>query len=75
MIFDYYRLRSADELAISEIGTKRLKQYQMVCDVLGKVNDEQLVLWSQIFYKATKGQPSNHFKIDLKTNKIDRMTP
>ena len=75
MIFDYYRLRSADELAISEIGTERLKQYQMVCDVLGKVNEEQLVLWSKIFYKATKGQPSNHFKIDLKTNKIDRITP
>jgi 3',5'-cyclic AMP phosphodiesterase CpdA len=73
MIFDYYRLRSVDELAISEIGTEKLKQYQMVCDVLGKVNDEQLVLWSQIFYKATKGQPSNHFKINLKTNQIERI--
>ncbi len=73
MIFDYYRLRSADELAVPEIGTKRLKQYQMVCDVLGKVSDAKLVLWSKIFYKATKGQPSNHFKINLKTNQIERI--
>ncbi|AXP81504.1 hypothetical protein CJ739_2431 [Mariniflexile rhizosphaerae] len=73
MIFDYYRLRSADELAVPEIGTKRLKQYQMVCDVLGKASDAKLVLWSKIFYKATKGQPSNHFKINLKTNQIERI--
>lgn len=73
MIFDYYRLRSADELAVPEIGTKRLKQYQVVCDVLGEVSDARLVLWSKIFYKATKGQPSNHFKINLKTNQIERI--
>lgn len=73
MIFDYYRLRSADELAFQEIGTKRLKQYQMVCDVLGKASDAKLILWSKIFYKATKGQPSNHFKINLKTNQIERI--
>jgi hypothetical protein len=75
MIFDYYRLRSADELAFPEIGDKRLKQYQMVCEQLGKSNNDQFVLWSEIFYKATKGRPSNHFKIDFKTNKINRIAP
>ncbi|MFG6686040.1 metallophosphoesterase [Mariniflexile sp. HNIBRBA6329] len=73
MIFDYYRLRCADELAVPEIGTKRLKQYQMVCGQLEKSNNENFVLWSKIFYKATKGQPSNHFKINLKINQIERI--
>lgn len=75
MLFDFYRLRNADELAIPDIGVKRLKQYQMVCDQLEKSSDEQLVLWSKIFRKITKGQPSNHFKINLNINKIDRVNP
>ncbi|MFV8325851.1 metallophosphoesterase family protein [Flavobacterium sp. ZS1P14] len=75
MLFDFYRLRNADELAIPDIGLKRLKQYQMVCNQLEKSSDEKLVLWSKIFRKMTKGQPSNHFKINLNTNKIDRINP
>ncbi|PKQ46614.1 metallophosphoesterase family protein [Confluentibacter flavum] len=75
MIFDFYRLRNADELAVPDIGSKRLKQYKMVCEQLEKSNNEQLVLWSKIVQKTLQGLPSNHFKIDLKTNKIDRITP
>ncbi|MGE5943644.1 MAG: metallophosphoesterase, partial [Flavobacteriales bacterium] len=73
MIFDFYRLRNADELAIPDIGSKRLEQYKMVCNQLEKSNNEQLVLWSKIVQKTIHGLPSNHFKIDLKTNKIDRI--
>jgi 3',5'-cyclic AMP phosphodiesterase CpdA len=75
MIFDFYRLKSADELAIPDIGSKRLKQYQLVCEQLKKSNDNKLVLWSEIFLKTMNGQPANHFKINLKTNRIERIQP
>ncbi|WP_100615342.1 metallophosphoesterase family protein [Confluentibacter citreus] len=75
MIFDFYRLRNAGELAVSDIGSIRLKHYQMVCEQLEKSNNEKFLLWSKIVHKTIQGQPSNHFKIDLKTNKIDRIAP
>ncbi|MEO8239252.1 MAG: metallophosphoesterase [Flavobacterium sp.] len=73
MIFDFYRLKNADELAIPEIGANRLKQYRIVCGQLAKTSDNKLVLWSEIFLKTMNGQPSDHFKINLKTNRIDRI--
>ncbi|MFB9109754.1 metallophosphoesterase family protein [Flavobacterium gyeonganense] len=75
MIFDFYRLKNADELAIPEIGANRLKQYKIVCAQLEKSNDEKLVLWAKIFLKTMNGKPSNHFKISLKTNHIQRIYP
>ena len=75
MIFDFYRLKNADELAIPEIGTNRLKQYEIVCKILEKSNDANLVLWSRIFLKTMKSEPADHFRINLKNNKIDKITP
>jgi hypothetical protein len=75
MIFDFYRLKNADELAKPEIGLKRLKQYQIVCEQLKKSGQEKWVLWAKIFLKTMNGKPSNHFKIDLKTNQIERINP
>jgi hypothetical protein len=74
MIFVFYRLKNADELAIPEIGNKRLKQYELVCRQLKKSNDPKLILWAQIFLKTMNGEPSDHFKIDLKNNKIDNLS-
>ncbi|GAA3738529.1 metallophosphoesterase [Flavobacterium ginsengisoli] len=74
MIFDFYRLKSADELAFSEIGKKRLKQYELICKQLKKSNNPKLVLWAKIFWKTMNGKPSNHFRIDLKNNKIDNLS-
>lgn len=74
MIFDFYRLKSADELAYSEIGNQRLKQYELVCNQLKKSNDPKLVLWAEIFLKTMNGEPSDHFMIDLKNNKIDNLS-
>lgn len=74
MIFDFYRLKSADELAFSEIGKKRLKQYELICKQLKKSNNPKLVLWAKIFWKTMNGEPSNHFRIDLKNNKIDNLS-
>ncbi|WP_281226651.1 metallophosphoesterase family protein [Flavobacterium aquiphilum] len=73
MIFDFYRLKNADELAIPEIGNNRLKQYQLVCEQLAKSSDEKMVLWSKIVSKTMNGNPSNHFKINLNTNKISKI--
>ena len=75
MIFDFYRLKNADELAIPEIGRGRLKQYEIVCKALEKSDNDQFVLWAKIFLKTIKGEPADHFRIDLKTNKIDRINP
>ena len=74
MIFDFYRLKCADELAFPEIGNKRLKQYELVCKQLKKSNDPKLILWAEIVVKTMNGDPSDHFKIDLKNNKIDNLS-
>lgn len=75
MIFDFYRLRSADELAINDIGIDRLKQYKIVCDAFIESDIQEFRLWGQIFKKASHGAPSNHFKIDLISGFIERITP
>lgn len=74
MIFDFYRLKNADELAVPEIGNKRLKQYELICRQLKKSNDPKLILWAEIFLKTMNGEPSDHFEIDLKNNKIDNLS-
>jgi 3',5'-cyclic AMP phosphodiesterase CpdA len=75
MIYDFYRLRGADELAIPIIGLKRLQQYSLVCEQLKQTGNTPFKLWAKIFEKASKGQPANHFRIDLNTNSIDRIYP
>ncbi|WP_281636187.1 metallophosphoesterase family protein [Flavobacterium marginilacus] len=75
MIFDFYRLKNADELAIPGIGVKRLKQYQLVCGQLEKTDNAKLVLWAEIMLKTMNGKPSDHFKINLKTNQIEKINP
>ncbi|MCP2027448.1 3',5'-cyclic AMP phosphodiesterase CpdA [Flavobacterium sp. HSC-32F16] len=74
MIFDFFRLKSADELAFSEIGNKRLKQYELICRQLKKSNDPKLILWAAIFWKTMNGDPSDHFNIDLKNNRIHNLS-
>ena len=74
MIFDFYRLKSADELAFSKIGKNKLKQYELICKQLKKSDNPKLVLWAEIFYKTMNGEPSDHFKINLKKNKIDNLS-
>ena len=73
MTYDFYRLRGADELAIPVIGLNRLKQYSFVCDQLEKSGNNSFKLWAQIFQKASKGQPANHFIINLKESTIERL--
>ncbi|KFF02641.1 metallophosphoesterase family protein [Flavobacterium reichenbachii] len=74
MIFDFYRLKNADELANPEIGSKRLKAYNLVCSELKKSTDKKMILWAEIFMKTMNGAPSDHFKIDLKNNSINNLS-
>jgi hypothetical protein len=73
MIYDFYRLRGADELAIPIIGLKRLQQYAFVCEQLKQTGNTSFKLWATIFEKSSKGAPANNFRIDLNTNTIDRI--
>ncbi|WP_411031855.1 metallophosphoesterase family protein [Spongiimicrobium sp. 3-5] len=70
MIYDFYRLRNADQLAIIDIGEARIAQYSFVCGLLEKTNDKNLVLWAKIFQKFMNGLPSDNFRIDLKRKAI-----
>jgi len=75
MVNDFYKLRSADQLAFIDIGENRLKQYQFICDALQETSDEKLKLWFNIFEKSRKGAPSDHFRINLDMNTIQNITP
>lgn len=70
MIYDYYRLRGGDELAIPSIGPERLEQYLYVCERLALSSDPMARLWAHIFTKTAKEYPADHFMIDFSKNQI-----
>lgn len=83
MVIDFYRLRSADRLAIIDIGNKRLQQYQLVLDCFFRnfkeqqykdANIKSLQLFLAIFNKFLNGAPAGHFTIDLKTGEVKKIT-
>ncbi len=73
MIHDFYKLKNADELALSDIGKDRLQAYKVVCEQLEKGNDETLRLWATIFLKMCSGVPSDHFIIDLESGAVQAL--
>ncbi|MGO4911021.1 metallophosphoesterase [Leeuwenhoekiella sp. W20_SRS_FM14] len=70
MIQDFYKLKNADRLALSDIGKSRFNEYLMVCEQLQKTDNTQLQLWGAIFSKISTGLPATHFVIDLNSNTI-----
>jgi len=73
MIFDFYRLHNGDELALEDIGAKRINQYKLVLQQLVSGNPnikDELHDFAEIFEKQFRGVPSNKFQIDLKTGKV-----
>lgn len=79
MITDFYRLRSADRLAIADIGNKRLRQYQLISDCYfancnenksDNPNIKSLGLFLTIFNKFLTGAPAGHFTVDLKSGEV-----
>lgn len=74
MIYDFYRFRSADKLAVTDIGKHRLKQYIFLCNELKKAENDQMVLWANLFYKSCNGAPSINFTIDLNSSTIRNLS-
>lgn len=83
LITDFYRIRSADELAIADIGKERIKQYQFIITSYldhqkeRKLNPENqtakdTILFLTILNKFLNGAPANHFFIDLKSGAIQK---
>jgi hypothetical protein len=73
---DFYRLRSADKLALKDIGLERMKQYRVLTQLFLENEDvnkplrNQIQLFLKIFDRFSKGAPANHFSIDLKSGEI-----
>lgn len=73
LIFDFYRLRSADKLAIPDIGEERIAAYQQFFQLVEQAipNSEtdsrmaQLNELGIIFGKFMNGAPADHFQINL----------
>jgi 3',5'-cyclic AMP phosphodiesterase CpdA len=79
LVFDLYRLRSADELAFNDIGQERLDQYRLIIESFLKQetlisgNDpmqSKMLTLLKMFRKFMNGEPSDHFQIHLKTGKV-----
>lgn len=75
MVYDFYRLRSADELAFTDIGDARLQQYKVLSNQMLTSKKEAYRNWAIIFDKSLNGKPADHFKIDLIEGSIERVLP
>ncbi|TDW47955.1 calcineurin-like phosphoesterase family protein [Flavobacterium sp. 270] len=78
-LVDFYRFRSADELALVDVGEKRVKQYKILSDLFfenykddRKPLQNQLRLFLIIFNKFMHEVPADHFTVDLKSGEIKR---
>lgn len=79
LLFDLYKLRSADELALKDIGTDRLSQYRFILNSF--LNHESALLENDpmkrnmielmaLLKKFLNGAPSDHFEIDLNNGTV-----
>lgn len=80
LLVDFYRFRSADELALADVGIDRVKQYKILSKLFLENSDnsnekllqKQMKLFFIIFNKFMHEVPADHFSVDLKTGKINR---
>ena len=79
LITDFYRIRSADQLALADISSDRIKQYQLLSKCFAEnragmaSNDpvhKDLGLFLSILNKFLSGAPADHFSIDLNTGAV-----
>jgi len=76
-LVDFYRFRSADELALADVGTDRAKQYKVLSKMFlentnldEKPLQQQMKLFLTIFNKFMHEVPADHFTVDLKSGVI-----
>jgi hypothetical protein len=82
-LVDFYRFRSADELALADVGEKRARAYKVLSQSFFENHKEdtskekplqnQIRLFLIIFNKFMHEVPADHFSVDLKTGKIKSM--
>ena len=82
LLVDFYRFRSADELALADVGTARAKQYKILSQLFfenhktdtskEKPLQNEMRLFLIIFNKFMHEVPADHFSVDLKTGEIKR---
>ena len=80
LLVDFYRFRSADELALVDVGTARAKQYKALSQLFfdnhaadaskEKPLQNQMRLFLIIFNKFMHEVPADHFSVDLKSGVI-----
>ncbi|MBL0738592.1 metallophosphoesterase [Flavobacterium sp. GN10] len=80
LLIDFYRFRSADELALTDVGAERAKQYKVLSDLFleGSKSDisknsslqKQMKLFLIIFNKFMHEVPADHFSVDLKSGAV-----
>jgi len=78
LITDFYRIRSADQLALADISKERTKQYEFLAKSFAEnysvntvdITTKNLGLFFTILHKFLNGDPANHFSIDIITSKI-----
>ncbi|WP_428232354.1 metallophosphoesterase [Flavobacterium sp.] len=80
LLVDFYRFRSADELALIDVGITRAKQYKVLSQLFFENHKEdtskekplqnQMRLFLIIFNKFMQEVPADHFSVDLKTGEI-----
>lgn len=85
MIFDFYRILNGDQLAKKDIGLDRMNQYKTIIDAgllgmkvsAGRMTDRlsaDFYLFLKIFDKLLDGEPSDHFRIDMKSGQLKDMS-
>lgn len=79
LLIDFYRFRSADELALVDVGERRVASYKVLSKLLLDSKDEtskplqkQMKLFFIIFNKFMHEVPADHFTVDLKTGEVSR---
>ncbi|KAF2507274.1 metallophosphoesterase family protein [Flavobacterium foetidum] len=81
LLIDFYRFRSADELALADVGTQRAKEYKVLSNLFleGSIDfskdtslQKQIKLFLIIFNKFMHEVPADNFSVDLKTGEIIR---
>ena len=75
LLIDFYRFRSADELALADVGLERAKQYKVLSKMFLENSDEKLLkkqmkLFFTIFNKFMHEVPADHFTVDLKSGEV-----
>lgn len=78
LLIDFYRFRSADELALADVGEKRVAAYKVVSKLYlenskeeaSKSLQKQMKLFLIIFNKFMHEVPADHFTVDLKSGEI-----